>query len=123
MELCTALPPLPPLRSCLEGVWQFRAPRVPSQGKILLSFLSLSHTNNSCCFLLLYSPTPVVSWKNTLFLGIDACFKLKRKERGFNDPDLGTGLAYMVNKDSYQKYLSANVGGNEPVSSFIRLFD
>ena len=118
--LCAALPPL---RRHLAGVWQFPALRVPSQGRILLSFLSLSHTNNSCCFLLLYSPAPVESWKNTLFLGIDACFKLKCKECGFDDPDLGTGLAYMVNKDLYQKYLSANVGSNEPVSSFIRLFD
>jgi hypothetical protein len=48
----------------------------------------------------------VVSWKNTLFLGIDACFKLKLKDRGFKDPDLGTNLVYMVNNRDYAKHLS-----------------
>ena len=69
-------------------------------------------------FLLLYSSTVIVRWKNTLFLGIDACFKLKLKERGFNDPDLCAGLAYMVNEDQYQAYLDANVGVTELVFSF-----
>ena len=69
---------------------------------------------------MLYSPIPVVvRWKNTLFLGIDACFKLKLKDRGFRDPDLCTGSAYMVNEDSYQKYLSGNTEFVEPVSSHL----
>ena len=71
-------------------------------------------------FLVLYSSTPVVSWKNTLFLGIDGCFKLKLKDRGFKGPDLGTGLAYMVNEDLYQTYLSANADAKEPVSLIVR---
>ena len=44
-------------------------------------------------------------WKNTLFLGVDACFKLKLKDRKFHDPDLGTGLAYMVKDAPYQSIL------------------
>ena len=66
----------------------------------------------SCCT---HLPRVVVRWKNTLFLGIDACFKLKLKDRGFKDPDLSAGTAYMVNEASYQTYLAANVGIPEPV--------
>ena len=36
---------------------------------------------------------------------MDACFKLKLKDRKFNDPDLGTGLAYMVADSPYQEHL------------------
>ena len=56
------------------------------------------------------------SWKNTLFLGIDACFKLRLKERGFNDPDLGTGLAYMVNDVPYGKHLKSSTTTSDTVS-------
>lgn len=67
--------------------------------------------------LLLYSlAVTVVRWKNSLFLGIDACFKVKLKERGFRDPDLSSGLAYMVNEGPYQTYLSENGDFAEPVS-------
>ena len=52
-----------------------------------------------------------------LFLGIDACFKLKLKDRGFVDPDLSAGTAYMVNEALYQTYLAANVNTSEPVRS------
>ena len=74
-------------------------------------------------FLLLCSLIPLVSWKNTLFLGIDACFKLKLKDRGFKGPDLGTGLAYMVNEGPYKTYLGANAGANVPVSFIICFLD
>ena len=58
-----------------------------------------------------------------MFLGVDACFKLKLKDCGFDDPKLGTGLAYMVNKDSYQVYLDANADTNEPIGSVVHSFD
>lgn len=97
--------------------WQFPVPHVLNQRRILLPFLSLSCTDDlPVFFLLLCSPFLVVRWKNTLFLGIDACFKLKLKDRGFDDPDLCAGSAYMVNEDSYQKYLAANASAAEPVS-------
>lgn len=41
----------------------------------------------------------------TLFLGIDGCFKTKLKDRGITDPDLATGLAYMVNDLDYAAHL------------------
>ena len=45
-----------------------------------------------------------------LFLGIDGCFKPKFKDRGITDPDLGTGLAYMVDEGDYAAHLEATVG-------------
>ena len=41
-----------------------------------------------------------------MVISLDACFKLKLKDRKFVDPDLGTGLAYMVNEDKYQAHLA-----------------
>lgn len=52
-------------------------------------------------------------------MGIDACFKLKLKARGFGGPDLSAGLAYMAKEDQYQTYLSANADVNEPVRSIL----
>lgn len=98
------------------GVWQFIVLRVLNRGRILLICPSPNCRINLFSACVLYSLARVERWKNTLYLGIDACFKLKLKDRGFDDPDLGTGLAYMVNEDSYQTYLSANKGSNEPVS-------
>lgn len=50
-----------------------------------------------CCF---------VSWKSTLVISLDACFKLKLKDRSVTDPDLGTRLAYMVDDHKYKQHLS-----------------
>ena len=37
---------------------------------------------------------------------MDANFKLKQKERGFNNPPLSNGLAYMVPNKQLQDHLS-----------------
>jgi len=47
---------------------------------------------------------------------MDACFKLKLKDRGFDDPDLGTGLAYFVEEVAYQEHLATATEIREPVS-------
>lgn len=36
---------------------------------------------------------------------MDANFKLKQKERGFTDPPLANGLAYMVSNEKLLKHL------------------
>ena len=65
----------------------------------------------------LYSLIPVVvRWKNTLILGANGCFKLKGKERGFDDPDLSAGLTYMVKNEPYQAHLAAAANAPDPVS-------
>ena len=46
------------------------------------------------------------SWLNTLYLSMDANFKLKQKERGFSDPPLSNGLAFMVSNDRLQDHLA-----------------
>lgn len=57
---------------------------------------------------------------NTLFLGIDGCFKTKLKARGINDPDLGTGLAYMVNDVDYAAHVEESE--NMPVEKEVTMF-
>ena len=47
---------------------------------------------------------------NTMFLGIDGCFKTKLKDCGITDPDLGTGLSYMVNDLDYAAHLKETTG-------------
>ena len=37
---------------------------------------------------------------------MDANFKLKQKERGFNDPPLSNGLVYMVANEKLQEHLA-----------------
>ena len=53
---------------------------------------------------------PLSRHLNTLFLGIDGCFKTKLKDRGIMDPDLGTGLAYMVNDAGFAAHLDETTG-------------
>ncbi|KAJ7441783.1 hypothetical protein B0H11DRAFT_2251843 [Mycena galericulata] len=45
--------------------------------------------------------------KVTLYLGLDACFRLKRRlvSSELKDPDLGSGWAYMVENAPYREYL------------------
>ena len=75
------------------------------------SMTSLSRMSRHNWFVVICSlrSLPVVlpvSWKSTMFVGLDACFKLKSKDRSFVDVDLGTGLAYMVNNEKYQRHLA-----------------
>ena len=44
-------------------------------------------------------------WLYALFLAIDACFRLKLKRRGINDPELGSGWAYFVAQSEFQEHL------------------
>ena len=48
---------------------------------------------------------PSKSWLNTLYLSMDANFKLKQKERGFSDPPLSNGLVYMVSNEKLMNHL------------------
>ena len=52
------------------------------------------------------------SWLNTLYLSMDANFKLKQKERGFSDPPLANGLAYMISNDMLKAHLADCVAKN-----------
>lgn len=42
----------------------------------------------------------------TIYLSMDANFKLKQKERGFTDPPLANGFAYLVSNDKLLDHLA-----------------
>jgi len=101
-------------------VWQSYVRPAPTRGRTPSISLRLSCTNNPyatlCCCTHLF---PAVRWKNTKILGVDANFKLKQKDRGFDDTKLGSGLAYFVNDVAYQDHLSTATDVYEPVSVFV----
>ncbi|KAJ7020502.1 hypothetical protein C8F04DRAFT_1274966 [Mycena alexandri] len=51
--------------------------------------------------------TPEHRFLYTLFIALDACFRLKRRlvSNELRDPDLGSGWAYMVETTKYREYL------------------
>jgi len=51
-------------------------------------------------------PVPLFSMFETLYLSMDANFKLKQKERGFTDPPLANGFAYMVSNEKLLEHLN-----------------
>ncbi|KAF4568154.1 hypothetical protein EYR36_010163 [Pleurotus pulmonarius] len=53
------------------------------------------------------------AWLYTLFLAIDANFKLKSKSRQLNEFELGPGWSYFVASAPYQKHLASFVGEPE----------
>jgi hypothetical protein len=65
----------------------------------------------------------VSRWLHALFIGIDANFRLKRKNVSSDsaDPDLGRGFAYFVEESRYKDYLVNHQGEVEPVSLPSRL--
>ena len=48
-------------------------------------------------------------WLYSLFVAIDANFRLKLKTRGIKDPELGSGLAYFVNTPKFEAHLKSHV--------------
>ncbi|KAG6824716.1 hypothetical protein H0H92_006072 [Tricholoma furcatifolium] len=56
----------------------------------------------------------VLAWLYTLFLAIDANFKLRLKNRGLSDTELAPGWAYYIEDSAYQKHLKNYV--NQPES-------
>jgi hypothetical protein len=59
-----------------------------------------------------HPPFPPFSMFETLYLSMDANFKLKQKERGFNDPPLANGFAYMVSNNTLLEHLAKCEGSN-----------
>ena len=52
-------------------------------------------------------------WLYSLFVAIDANFRLKLKTRGIKDPELGSGLAYFVNAAKFRAHLKSQVDEEE----------
>lgn len=45
-------------------------------------------------------------WLYTYFLAVDANFRLKLKNRGINDPEVGSGWSYFVESKQYSRHIS-----------------
>lgn len=56
-------------------------------------------------------------WLYSLFIAIDANFRLKLKSRNIKDPELGSGLAYFVNSVKFDDHLKTHTQ-EEDVSTF-----
>ena len=56
-------------------------------------------------------------WLYSLFLAVDANFRLKLKDRKIKDPEVGSGWTYFVENGKYTKHVSQAVHDVE-VSSF-----
>ena len=69
---------------------------------VLFNILTLEH-----------SMTVHHRWLYSLFIAIDANFRLKLKTRGINDPELGSGLAYFVNAPKFEAHLKSHVEEEE----------
>ena len=60
--------------------------------------------------------TSICRWLYSLFLAVDANFRLKLKERGIEDPDIGSGWAYFVESRRYIEHLSQNTDVSQKTS-------
>ena len=80
---------------------------------VLFNILTLEH-----------SMTVHHRWLYSLFIAIDANFRLKLKTRGINDPELGSGLAYFVNAPKFEAHLKSHVEEEEvSLSNLVLLLD
>ncbi|KAG6848619.1 hypothetical protein H0H93_015447 [Arthromyces matolae] len=61
-------------------------------------------------------------WLHSLFVGIDANFRMKRKDVSNDDldPDLGKGFAYFVEEKTYKAHLENHRNEVEPKSTCLR---
>ena len=60
---------------------------------------------------------------DTLYLSMDANFKLKQKERGFSDPPLANGFAYLVSNKTLLEHLAQCDGSKALKDEVISLFN
>ena len=59
-------------------------------------------------------------WLYSLFLAVDANFRLKLKDRKIKDPEIGSGWAYFVEYDRYMEHVSQNTNDEEVSESLHR---
>lgn len=68
---------------------------------------NLPNDGMSCSRPSLYHPLTVSSrWLYTLYLMVDANFKLRLKDRGAEDVYLGPGWAYVVEEAKYKEHIN-----------------
>ncbi|KAG6372035.1 hypothetical protein JVT61DRAFT_8738 [Boletus reticuloceps] len=111
------------VKNMREGECVVKCPACPHPGINLLFCWDLmkpkegwvpTHALLSCP----YESLTIHSWIYTLFIAIDANFRLKRKTVSSNqaDPGLNHGWAYFVEEGSYKKYLAQHASVLQEVS-------
>ena len=81
---------------------------VPTSGTELTPGVGKCRRGQSVSPLPFYAAAPVTvryRWLYSLFIAMDANFRLKLKSRGIQDPELGSGLAYFVNAAKFEAHL------------------
>ena len=74
----------------------------------VITYPRVGSLKTNCCT---FCPTSLIPCVNdsrylyTLFLAVDANFKLKRKNRGIDNPELAPGWASFVEETRYQVYI------------------
>ena len=67
----------------------------------------------SLCYFCMVNPDSPLRWLYSLFIAMDANFRLKLKSRGIRDPELASGLAYFVNDAKFEAHLKNHVGEDD----------
>ena len=86
-----------------------------------------SQGQSVCTVLIFCMQHPVTAhcrWLFSLFIAIDANFRLKLKARGIKDPELASGLAYFVNDGKFEAHLKDHTNeDNVSISYFLLPLD
>ena len=77
----------------------------------------------SSLFILQHSMTIHHRWLYSLFIAMDANFRLKLKARSIKDPELGSGLAYFVNTEKFEGHLKGRIDDDDVSASDALLLD
>ena len=111
-----------------DGALAIECPACPHPGRNLPP--EWENESRDKVYALFYILTPQHSmtihhrWLYSLFIAIDANFRLKLKTRGINDPELGSGLAYFVNAPKFEAHLKSHVEEEEvSLSNLVLLLD
>ena len=111
-----------------DGALAIECPACPHPGRNLPP--EWENESRDKAYILFYILTPQRSmtihhrWLYSLFIAIDANFRLKLKTRGINDPELGSGLAYFVNAPKFEAHLKSHVEEEEvSLSNLVLLLD
>ena len=111
-----------------DGALAIECPACPHPGRNLPP--EWENESRDKAYALFYILTPQHSmtiqhrWLYSLFIAIDANFRLKLKTRGINDPELGSGLAYFVNAPKFEAHLKSHVEEEEvSLSNLVLLLD
>jgi len=100
-----------------DGTLAIECPACPHPGRNLPPEWRNEHGDKACVSLLSLIPQRSMTihyrWMYSLFIAMDANFRLKLKTRGIKDPELGSGLAYFVNAAKFDAHLKSQVHEEE----------